>query len=341
MKQNTQTPIALHETSQNFPAAPGNPPASAIPRRYSDGRPYYSLNAWLKDQFGQKIYKLALDGGMTCPNRDGTLGNGGCIFCSHGGSGDFAEPTHISVTEQIEAAKARVANKIKDGKYVAYFQSYTNTYAPVSYLEPLFSEAIAHPDVVALSIGTRPDCLPPDVLELLARLNQRKPVWVELGLQTIHEETAVYIRRGYPLPVFETAVRELKAAGLTVIVHVILGLPGETNEQILDTVRYLANFQPAIDGIKLQLLHILRGTKLAELYEQEPFPIFSMEEYIHLLLQCIRLLPPDMVIHRISGDGPKKLLIAPEWSGNKRAFLNAFSRTLRESGCFQGQDFFY
>ena len=182
--------------------------------------PYYSLNAWLKDQFGQKIYKLALDGGMTCPNRDGTLGTGGCIFCSHGGSGDFAEPAHTSVTEQIEAAKARVANKIKGGKYVAYFQSYTNTYAPVSYLEPLFSEAIAHPDVAALSIGTRPDCLPPDVLELLARLNRRKPVWVELGLQTIHEESAARIQRGYSLPVFENAVRELKAAGLTVIVHV-------------------------------------------------------------------------------------------------------------------------
>ena len=174
---------------------------------------------------------------------------------------------------------------------------------------------------------------------LLARLNRRKPVWVELGLQTIHEESAARIQRGYSLPVFENAVRELKAAGLTVIVHVILGLPDETKAQMLDTVRYLADFQPAIDGIKLQLLHILRGTKLAELYEQAPFPVFSMDEYIELLIECIRLLPPDMVIHRISGDGPKKLLIAPEWSGNKRAFLNTFSKALRESGCFQGQDF--
>ena len=193
--------------------------------------------------------------------------------------------------------------------------------------------------MAALSIGTRPDCLPPDVLELLARLNRRKPVWVELGLQTIHEESATRIQRGYSLPVFENAVRELKAAGLTVIVHVILGLPDETKAQMLDTVRYLADFQPAIDGIKLQLLHILRGTKLAELYEQAPFPVFSMDEYIELLIECIRLLPPDMVIHRISGDGPKKLLVAPEWSGNKRTFLNAFSKALRESGCFQGQDF--
>ena len=224
MKQTTQTYLSLPETFHPASTASGKHPDSSMPRCYSDGRPYYSLNAWLKDQFGQKIYKLALDGGMTCPNRDGTLGTGGCIFCSHGGSGDFAEPAHTSVTEQIEAAKARVANKIKGGKYVAYFQSYTNTYAPVSYLEPLFSEAIAHPDVAALSIGTRPDCLPPDVLELLARLNRRKPVWVELGLQTIHEESAVRIQRGYSLPVFENAVRELKAAGLTVIVHVILGL---------------------------------------------------------------------------------------------------------------------
>ena len=340
MKPDIQTYASLPE-SIHPAATSGNHTFSPAPHRYSDGRPYYSLSAWLKDQFGQKIYKLALDGGMTCPNRDGTLGTGGCIFCSHGGSGDFAEPAHISVTEQIEAAKARVANKIKDGKYVAYFQSYTNTYAPVSYLEPLFSEAIAHPDVVALSIGTRPDCLPPDVLNLLARLNRRKPVWVELGLQTIHEATAVRIQRGYSLPVFENAVRKLKAAGLTVIVHVILGLPGETKKQMLDTIRYLAAFQPAIDGIKLQLLHVLLGTKLAELYEQAPFPVFSMDEYIDLLLQCIRLLPPDMVIHRISGDGPKKLLIAPEWSGNKRAFLNAFSKALRESECFQGQDFFH
>ena len=339
MKSTTQSHISLPENFHHTPAASNGRSFSVPPRRYSDGRPYYSLNAWLKDQFGQKIYKLALDGGMTCPNRDGTLGTGGCIFCSHGGSGDFAEPAHTSVTEQIEAAKARVANKIKGGKYVAYFQSYTNTYAPVSYLEPLFSEAIAHPDVSALSIGTRPDCLPPDVLELLARLNRRKPVWVELGLQTIHEESAARIQRGYSLPVFENAVRELKAAGLTVIVHVILGLPDETKAQMLDTVRYLADFQPAIDGIKLQLLHILRGTKLAEFYEQAPFPVFSMDEYIELLIECIRLLPPDMVIHRISGDGPKKLLVAPEWSGNKRAFLNTFSKALRESGCFQGQDF--
>lgn len=299
-------------------------------------KPYRSLSDYLKDTFGCKVYKLALDGGMTCPNRDGTLGSGGCIFCSHGGSGDFAEPLTRSVTEQIEAAKRRVSGKIRDGRYIAYFQSYTNTYAPVSYLEPLFTEAISHPDIAALSIGTRPDCLPAETLELLKRLNQSKPVWVELGLQTIHETTAEAIRRGYPLSCFTDALQRLKEAGLSVIVHVILGLPGETREMMLDTVRFLAHVKPPIDGIKLQLLHVLKDTKLAELYETEPFPVMSMEEYISLLLDCIRLLPPDMVIHRLSGDGPKKLLIAPLWSGNKKAFLGALQKAFRETGAVQG-----
>ena len=304
---------------------------------YSDGRPYYSLNAYLKDTFGKKMYKLALDGGMTCPNRDGTLGTGGCIFCSHGGSGDFAEPLHRSVTEQIAAAKGRVDRKMGTGSYVAYFQSYTNTYAPVSYLRPLFTEAITHPDVAALSIGTRPDCLPDEVIALLKELNTIKPVWVELGLQTIHEDTARLIRRGYPLPVFTDAVRRLKEAGLTVIVHVILGLPGESREQMLETVQWIGRFSPAIDGIKLQLLHILKETELAALYKKSPFSLFTMEEYIDLLLDCIRLLPPEMVIHRISGDGPKKILIAPLWSGNKRLLLNTFAKALKESGAYQGE----
>ncbi len=315
-------------------------------RMYSDGRPYYSLNAWLKDTFGRKIYKLALDGGMTCPNRDGTLGTGGCIFCSHGGSGDFAEPRHTSVTEQINAAKASVHRKMKEtetqseeGRYIAYFQSYTNTYAPVSYLRPLFTEAICHPEIAALSIGTRPDCLPDEVISLLKELNTIKPVWVELGLQTIHEETAKIIRRGYPLPVFSDTVRQLKAAGLTVIVHVILGLPGESREDMLATIHWLASFSPVIDGIKLQMLHILKDTELAALYEAAPFPVFTMDEYIDLLINCIRLLPPEMVIHRLSGDGPKKLLLAPLWSSNKRLFLNSFSKALQESGAYQGEWF--
>lgn len=306
---------------------------------YSDGRPYYSLNAWLRDSFGEKLYKLALDGGMTCPNRDGSLGTGGCIFCSHGGSGEFAEPRHSSVAEQIEAAKARVAKKHSSGRYIAYFQSYTNTYAPVRYLEQLFTEAISHPEIAVLSIATRPDCLPDEVISLLQQLNQKKPVWIELGLQTIHETTAQRIRRGYPLSVFSDAVSRLKAAGLTVIVHVILGLPQESRSDMLETVQWLAGFSPAIDGIKLQLLHILKGTELAALYEAQPFPVFTRDEYIDLLLDCIRLLPPNLVIHRLTGDGPKPLLIAPLWSGNKRDFFNAFAKRLKESGAYQGEAF--
>lgn len=274
---------------------------------------------------------------MTCPNRDGTIGTGGCIFCSDGGSGDFAEPLHHSVTEQIEAAKARVSSKMKEGRYIAYFQSYTNTYAPKEYLETLFREAVSHPDVAALSIGTRPDCLQPEVIELLKEINREKPVWIELGLQTIHEPTAVLIRRGYELSCFTDAVRRLKEAGLTVIVHVILGLPGETQEMMLETVHYLGDHVPHVDGIKLQLLHVLKGTKLAALYEAAPFPVMTMEEYIDLILKCIRLLPPRIVIHRLSGDGPKRLLIAPEWSGNKRLFLNSLTRAFRETGAYQGE----
>ena len=306
-------------------------------RTFPPDRPYFALNAYLKETFGKKVYKLSLDGGKTCPNRDGTLGTGGCIFCSHGGSGDFAEPKKGSVWEQIEAAKLRVADKIKDGSYIAYFQSYTNTYAPVETLRRLFTEAISHPDISALSIATRPDCLPDEVIALLQELNQRKPVWVELGLQTIHEETARFIRRGYPLSCFVDAVKRLKAAGLTVVVHVILGLPGESRTMMLQTVRFLAELTPPIDGIKLQLLHILRDTELAVLYEREPFPTLSLEEYLELILRCIRLLPPRIVIHRLSGDGPKKLLIAPLWSGNKRLFLNALSRAFRQTGAYQGE----
>lgn len=301
-------------------------------------KPYYSLDYYLKQTFGEKIYKLALDGGMNCPNRDGTLGFGGCSFCSEGGSGDFAEPVRISVTEQIERAKALVAHKIKKGRYIAYFQSYTNTYAPCEYLEQLFSEALAHPDIAALSIGTRPDCLPQDVLTMLSKLNKIKPVWVELGLQTIHEATALSINRGYELPCFEQAVSQLKAAGLTVIVHVILGLPGESEHMMLETVRWLGSMTPPIDGIKLQLLHVLKGTKLATLYEETPFPIMTMEEYISLILDCIRILPPYVVIHRLSGDGPKNLLIEPLWSGNKRLLLNSLSKALRTTGAYQGEN---
>ncbi|WP_077609407.1 TIGR01212 family radical SAM protein [Clostridium sp. Marseille-P2415] len=304
-------------------------------------KPYHSLDYEMKKQYGHKVYKLALDGGMTCPNRDGTLGNKGCIFCSSGGSGEFAEAlsAHGSVTEQIESARKRVEGKMKsgNGRFIAYFQSYTNTYAPVSYLEELFTQAIRHPDVAILSIATRPDCLPPDVLFLLKELNRMKPVWVELGLQTVHESTASYIRRGYPLSAFLKAYRSLKEAGLTVIVHTILGLPGETRDMVLETADYLGHLgEHGIDGIKLQLLHILEGTDLAAEYQKGLVPVCSLEEYVDLVIDCIALLPPETVIHRISGDGPKKLLLAPLWSGNKRLVLNALAKRFKERGICQG-----
>lgn len=295
---------------------------------------YYSLNRYLREQFGEKVYKLALDGGMTCPNRDGTIGTGGCIFCSEGGSGDFAEGCQDRIAQQIQMAKRRIQGKTDARKFIAYFQSYTNTYAPVDYLNRIFSQAIAEPEVAALSIGTRPDCLGDDVIALLERLNRIKPVWVELGLQTIHEETARYIRRGYELPVFEDALERLHRAGITVIVHVILGLPGETKEMMLETVRYLAKHRP--EGVKLQLLHILEGTDLAQEYRQGKFQVMSLEEYMDVLFDCMEELPPDVVIHRLTGDGPKRILIAPKWTGDKKRVLNTINREMELRNVIQG-----
>ena len=321
-----------------------------------NGKPYYSLDYYLKETFGTKVYKLALDGGMTCPNRDGAIGTGGCIFCSAGGSGDFAAKREVSVRAQVEAAKLRVARKMgtgsskskqsaapADGPYIAYFQSYTNTYAPLPYLENLFTEAISLPEICALSIGTRPDCLPDETIELLVRLNAEKPVWVELGLQTIHEKTAELIRRGYKLSVLEDAFHRLKAAGLTVIVHVILGLPGETKEEILDTIRYLAALNHEgkhIDGIKLQLLHVLKGTDLNDIYLSGGFRTMELDEYLELVADCLKLLPQDIVVHRVSGDGPKSILTAPLWSGDKRMVLNSMTRYFKENGVWQGKEAF-
>lgn len=304
-----------------------------------DEKRYYSLDYYLKQTYGEKLYKIALDGGMTCPNRDGTLGARGCIFCSAGGSGDFAGDRRTSITEQIEAGKAQSIRKHNGSSYIAYFQAYTNTYAPVSYLRSVFTEAINHPDIRILSIATRPDCLNDDVLALLAELNKKKPVWVELGLQTIHEETAQFIRRGYKLPVFEDALRKLRKIGITVIVHTILCLPGESREMMLDTIRYL-NTQD-IQGIKLQLLHILKHTDLADYYEKHPFHLPSREEYYELLGMCICNLRPDIVIHRLTGDGPRKLLVAPLWTGNKRQVLNGMQRYFKEQNIWQGKEFIH
>ncbi len=300
-----------------------------------NGKPYHSLDYMLRERFGEKIYKVSLNGGMTCPNRDGSLGDRGCIFCSAGGSGDFAGDVHLSITQQIEAQKQLLERKRPAGKYIAYFQAYTNTYAPVEYLQKIFSEALSHPDIVGLSVGTRPDCLGDDVLQLLKELNRQKPVWVELGLQTIHKRTSDYIRRGYELSCFETALKHLRAISVDVIVHTILGLPGESQKDILATMDYLNHCD--IQGIKLQLLHVLQGTDLARDYQKELFHVYTMEEYLDLLVTCLEHLRPDMVIHRITGDGPKKLLIAPTWSSNKRTVLNTLHKTMKERNSWQGK----
>ena len=297
---------------------------------------YYSLDYYLKETFGKKLYKLSLNGGMTCPNRDGKIDTRGCIFCSRGGSGDFASSPLLSITEQIEEGKKQVSSKYKGSSYIAYFQAYTNTYAPVSYLRKLFFEAINHPDIRVLSIATRPDCLNDDIISLLSELNQLKPVWIELGLQTIHEDTADFIRRGYSLDIFSDAVNRLRSEGITVIVHTILGLPGETEDMILDTIKYLNTLD--IQGIKLQLLHILKDTDLADYYEEHPFWIPTMNEYFSLLSKCICFLRNDIVIHRLTGDGPKSLLIAPLWSGNKRQVLNQMQSYFKQHGIWQGKE---
>lgn len=302
-----------------------------------NGKPYHSLDYMLRQMFGEKIYKATLNGGMTCPNRDGKIGERGCIFCSAGGSGDFAASASLSITEQIRQQIQMLSAKRPIHKYIAYFQAYTNTYAPVEYLERIFTEAIQNPDICAISIGTRPDCLEEPVIRLLSRLNQIKPVWVELGLQTIHEHTARYIRRGYPLSCFDQAMQSLHQAGLDVIVHTILGLPGETSRDVLDTMKYLNACQ--IQGIKLQLLHVLSGTDLAADYQAGKFSVLDREEYIDLVIRCLEHLDPSIVIHRVTGDGPKDLLIAPLWASRKREVLNLLHHQMKEQGSYQGKAF--
>lgn len=290
---------------------------------------YLSFNKYLKDKFGQKVYKISLDGGFTCPNRDGKIDTRGCIFCSKGGSGDFAQNRDLSITEQIESGKKIVKKKIKSGKYIAYFQAFTNTYAPVEILRAKYSEAINHPDIVALSIATRPDCLGDDVIELLDEMNKIKPVFVELGLQTIHSDSAKYIRRGYSLEVYNEAVKKLKNIGVNIVVHIILGLPNESEEDMLETVKYVC--ESGANGIKLQLLHIIAGTDLAKDYEKGLFKTLEFDEYVELIAKCVAIIPKNIVIHRLTGDGAKKDLIAPLWSADKKRVLNAINKALRES----------
>ena len=327
--------------------------------QYPDGRPYCSLPLFLRQQFGGPLYKLSLNGGMSCPNRDKTVGDGGCIFCSAGGSGEFAADAGLSVSEQIAQARRRAeakAEKASGGRqkdtgngegggrkekgnparYIAYFQAYTNTYAPPERLERIFTEALRPEDVAVLSIATRPDCLGEPVIRLLDRLAEKKPVWVELGLQTMHEETAIRIRRGYALPCFEQAVRRLQAGGHMVIVHMILGLPGESREQMAATARYLGDL--GVDGVKLQLLHILKGTVLGEWYERGQVSVMEKEEYFAAVAACLQVLPRRTVIHRLTGDGPKELLLAPFWSRDKKRVLNELHHYLKIHGIWQGQN---
>lgn len=303
-------------------------------------RPYYSLDAYCKNRYGAKVYKIALDAGLTCPNRDGTLGNRGCIFCSAGGSGDFAVKPMDSVAVQLKTGQEMFGKKKTGNLFIAYFQAYTNTYGKLEYLAEIYEEALKQTQIVGISIATRPDCLPDEVLDLLVALKQKYPakdIWVELGLQTIHETTAAYIRRGYKLEVFDTAVANLKARSIPVIVHVILGLPGETADMVSETIRYLNRLQ--IFGIKLQLLHVLKDTDLATDYLAGKFETLSKENYMSLLITCLKNLSPDIVIHRLTGDGPKDLLIAPAWSLYKRDFFNTLHRHLKQTGEYQGQDF--
>lgn len=306
------------------------------PVQFWGDKRYYSLDYYLKQTFGEKVYRLSLNGGMTCPNRDGTLGDRGCIFCSVGGSGDFAASAG-SITDQIAQAKMRILAKTSCNKFIAYFQAFTNTYAPVSKLRQLFYEAIRQPEIVALSIATRCDCLSPEILDLLEELNQIKPVWVELGLQTIHEDTLTFIRSGFTLQQYEKAVYSLHERGISVITHLILGLPGETKDAMRASVSYVASLP--VDGIKLQLLHVLKGTDLGTLYQKEPFPLFTLEEYCSFVAECISLLPPDMVVHRLTGDGPRNLLLAPLWSTDKKRVLNTIQKQLKEADLWQGKQF--
>lgn len=296
------------------------------------GKPYYSLDAWCKNTYQHKCYKVALNAHMSCPNRDGTLGTRGCIFCSEGGSGDFAG--------DLTSGIRKIADKLPDMAspcIIAYFQAYTNTYAPYSYLEKVYTEALSYPLVCGISIATRPDCLPEEVLDLLSSLKERFPdkfIWIELGLQTIHQRTADFIRRGYELPCFEAAMKHLNAIGIPVIVHVILGLPGETEAQMLETVQYLNAFHPF--GIKLQLLHVLENTDLADCYRNGTFDVLTKDAYLEIVTSCLELLSPDIVVHRVTGDGPKEILIAPQWSADKRDVLNSLHALMKKKNAHQG-----
>lgn len=294
---------------------------------------YNSLNNYLRNKFGKKVYKISIDGGFTCPNRDGKISTGGCIFCSAKGSGDFATSKSLSITQQIKQGKERVRSKTKDNSFIAYFQAFTNTYAPIDVLESKFTEAINHKDIVALSVATRPDCVDDNVLKLLEKLNKIKPVWVELGLQTIKESSVDYIRRGYENSVYVDTATKLRNIGIEVITHIILGLPNENKLDMLRSVDFACKYS---NGIKLQLLHILKGTDLLKDYENSKFNALTMEQYIDILCDAVSIIPKNVIIHRLTGDGDKKILVAPLWSGNKKVVLNTINKTFEERNIIQG-----
>lgn len=298
---------------------------------------YLSFSEDMKTRFGNKVYKLSLDGGMTCPTRDGKLDTRGCVFCSAKGSGDFASSYCEDIPLQLERAKARISSKLsakKDVKYLVYFQSFTNTYGPIDHLRKIFMEAIAPEDVVGISVATRPDCLGEDVLALLSDLGKIKPLWVELGLQSIHRESIAYMRRGYENAVFERAVENLHGIGALVVAHMILGLPHETKDMMVETAQYVGKLR--LDGVKLQLLHVLDGTDLGEDFKNGKISVLEKDAYFAILADCIRHLPPEMVIHRLTGDGAKRELLAPSWSGDKKRVLNDMRRYFEEINLQQG-----
>lgn len=305
-------------------------------KKWGDKR-YRSLNYFLREKFGEKVFKISLDAGFSCPNRDGTIGKGGCVFCSARGSGDFAGNRNFSISTQFKDIKAMMNKKWKNGKYIAYFQAYTNTYAPIEVLDKRYNEAIQNQGVVALAIATRPDCLEDNVVELLDKYNKKLYTWVELGLQTSNKNTAKIINRGYELKVFEDAVKKLREKNIDVVVHVILGLPGETAEDMLNTIKYLSEMD--IQGIKLHLLHLMENTQLVKLYEQGKLKFMEQEEYIDIICKSVALLPQSIVIHRLTGDAPRKSLIGPMWSLKKWEILNAIDRKFIEEDIYQGKEF--
>lgn len=304
---------------------------------YWDDKPFYSLNYYLKNKFGEKVFKIAIDGGFTCPNRDGTLGYGGCIYCSESGSGDFTDDSSLSIKKQLEYGKERLRKKFKGNKFIAYFQAYTNTYDNIENLEKKYMAAIDEDYIVGISIATRPDCIDENIALLLNKINKIKPVWVELGLQTIHDKTAKFIRRGYKLDCFENCLTLLNKYNLDVIVHLILGLPYETHQDIISSIMYINTKK--IHGVKLQLLHVLKNTDLASVYYNNEFEVLDRNEYISLIIDCVEILREDIVIHRITGDGPRNLLIAPKWSTDKKSILNQLLLEFDIRNTYQGKNY--